>query len=724
MAKTRNAGRPFASQDLRHRNPSSSRRVTSRPCYHEPSDSDEGDFSSMDSHPQDSSEDGQTCAGGANSTPRTAKRRRSPRTKASGANENTSKSSNRIVPQWPAPSSPGGGGSRSSTAVPPKKRQRLSTAQDEEEASTEFIPNWQDPRIPFQCWADILFFAASIGGSTEELNTSWLVQAATICRTFAEPALTSLYRCPQLRHSTKVKRLAILFNRPPTETFCNYRIKVEALHMDIHIIPPAIIHQMIRPLQRLKELIIYTPMDQPPYRQLDVNLRWHYSEDLFRALGSSEDNNLDSEERPPAKVLKSWEWSGRFFGGCIPDAASMTRIHQTPTFAHLTKLSITNFQVPSLSNLHVKAKSDEEEMRAFNEDGMVIEAMAHAISQLTRLNHLVFESSTVMNDRLLPLLPKKLAHLELINCWEIKSADLAEFLLTHGSKLRTLSLRHNQSLALDFLVSLCETCPELRELHLNLSYYRHHDSVDDADPLYDQALLPGQIPRWPSSLRVINIEHVRDWSVEAAEGCLQSLIDSAKDLPHLRHLVIKSTLDIPWQVRATMRKEWRATLEKVFLRPSREPMSNRTLRPSTSDDQQKTRTKRRRGPPSPPSRRSGRIAAHSQDEDDGQRGRAGKSLRRKPRKLSYRDPDTDEDEVDQSDSEADTENGAPARSPSADSRGLFVQGLCKTVNVQFDNQKVRELQYGMEDFLDEEDDESEDEWDGDYDDDDDVIVFR
>lgn len=604
-----------------------------------------------------------------------------------------------------------GSGSRNASLVasasPATKRRKLLATQALG-APTCLAPNWTDLRISFECWTRI-FFCAAIGGTIDDLAAGWLVHAATSCRALAEPALTALYRCPRIKQASKAKRLATLLSRPPSDTMYNYRVKVEALHINIQIVPQAALYHLIRPLSRLRELIIYTPLDQPPYRQLDKNLRWHYTDDIFRALAAEGDG------KPLPTMLKTWEWSQRFFGQCVPDALAMARIHETLPFSQLTKLSLTNFQVPSLSNLQQKPHSDEGELRAYHEDGAVIESVAHAISKLPHLSHLVFESSTVLNHRLLPLLPKKLAHLELINCWEVKSDDLAGFLRAHGGDLRTLTLLHNQSLDLGFLTILSETCPNLRELHMNLSYYRHHDCVNDADPMYDQALLPSQVPTWPTSLRVVNIEHIRDWSAEAAETCLQSLIDSAGNLPHLRHLAIKSTLDIPWQARAAMRREWRARMEKVFLRPMACP------EPPAGEIEEMTRKRKKNsGAPSPPSRRSGRLAAQS----DGRLNEAAKNLRRRRRQPLYRDPDSDEDETDQSSGETDDGKALGETAAGGSLGSGEIQGLCETVNLQFDNQKVRELQYGMEDFLDDEEVESEDEWQGDDDDDESIVIFH
>ncbi|KAK4082040.1 hypothetical protein Purlil1_11361 [Purpureocillium lilacinum] len=729
MAVTRNAGRPTSAARAAsgRRNPGRSSRASprssKRPLYRESTDS-EGDADSQSSAVSESDEsdvaDLETSPRqGGNASGRARSSRR-------GVAENGhSTMSSNSYPQ-PAADTPKRQRDRvrkrrSAPSTPVKKRK---LAAPEDETPTAFIPDWRDPRISFECWSDVFHYAARMtASSSDDMATGWLVHAATTCRAFAEPALTALYRRPIIRNSLKAKRLASLLSRPATQTLYNYRAKIETLLIDIHMVPLHALKYLIQSLPRLKELIVYTPLDQPPYRQLDKYVRWSYASDIFKALEPSIPLPDGSIDKPFPTVLKSWEWSGRLIGGHVPTLESIIGIHQTAPFSKLTKLALTNFQVPSLSNLHQAPADEEGELRALHEDGVVIDVLAKAISQLGNLNHLVFESSTVMNDRLLPLLPQNLGHLELINCWEIKSEDLTRFLRTHGGSLRTLSLLHNQSLDLAFLTDLAETCPGLRELHMNLSYYRHHDSVNDADPMYEQALLPDQIPTWPSTLRVINIEHIRDWSVEAAEVFFQSLINSAGNLPDLRHLGIKAMLNIPWQARATMRQEWRDKMDMVFLRPFTPPRNFTTLRSTPTEEPWPTKSSPRHakkplGVSAPPSRRSGRIAAHDRDSDSAG-ARSSKSLRQhNGGRPLYREPDTDEDEVESSASESDD---AP-EAPDDDQPKLTVQGMCNTVNILVDNQKVGEQQYGMDDFLDEDEQESE-EWDGDDDDEDDAIAF-
>ncbi|KAH7311736.1 hypothetical protein B0I35DRAFT_438796 [Stachybotrys elegans] len=604
-------------------------------------------------------------------------------------------------------------GVKRTIATPPTPRsshvvqENGSAVKDEPEAGAK-IPDWTDPRIPYDAWADIFIYAGSQGD-----GANWLVRAATTCRALLEPALAAMYRCPNIKTAAKGRRLVALLERDPTETCINYRTKIESLHIDIHIVPQSILYQLIAPLPRLQELIIFTPLDHVPYRALDTAVRWHYTADIFRGLTGEASESGVMALSPAPTHLKSFEWSGSLLGGMVATIGDVVALHQTPAFSNLTRVSFTNVQVPSLHKPQPKPGDEEAALMLDREDGAVVQSVANAIAELKSLKHLVFESSTVMNDRLLPLLPDNLEHVELINCWEIKSEDLQLFLSSHGTKIRYLTLMHNQSLDLAFLTTLADTCPCLQELRLSMLYYRHHDSLNDADPLYDFALLPDQVPKWPSSIRVIEMEHIRDWSVETAEMFFQSLIDSAPNLPNLRHLAIKTMLDIPWQTRATMRHEWRGKLERVFLRPLEMPRSGNASGELDQEDAAAHPRKRRRTKLSlSPSRRSGRIAAH--------KTKSNSKLRRRQENYSmYREPDTDED-ITMSDSEDEGHSQDHDEDAATQEPDFHVQGLCTTVSILFDNQKPREIQYGMEDFR-VEDEESEEEWDGDYEDDDSVV---
>ena len=620
--------------------------------------------------------------------------------------------------------------SRAASSTP--KKRRMDSPSPDQLLPQGFIPDWQNPEMPYRAWTDIFYYAATTGGP-DSLDVNWLIGAATTCKAFCEAALTALYECPPIPNSAKARRLIALLERPTSETRFNYRAKIKSLYLDISAVPQTLLYRLIHPLPRLEELVFFTEYDQPPYRQLDRTVRWHYNEDIFKALLPAVESSSSVDQKSYHTKLESWEWSGRLLGGFISAIKDISRVHQESSFAHVTRISFTNFQVPSLHKPRPKHGDEDAESQLYNEDGAVIDSIGEAISQLKALKHLVFESSTVMNDRLLPLLPKNLEQLSLVNCWEVKSEDLEPFLHSHGRHLRRLVLSHNQSLEMAFLTTLAEACPRLEELRMNLSYYRHHNSLSlvksDADPLYDQALLPGQIPKWPCSIRVIDFEHVRHWGLEAAEMFLQSLIDSAVNLPNLRHLSLKTMLNIPWKARADMRVQWRGKLNKVFLRPFQPPRNQTSLRQPETDEPIEIRKKKRKTRDQEPSRRSGRLAAQFSDSDS-RHSTSSRDLRNLRGRPQYRDPDTDEDmlssgpEAEEAEASRKKDNKPSTQDSDDEWIPPFIQGLCNTVSIVFDNQKPREMQYGMEDFLDDDRSESDEEWDGDREEDDTVFDWR
>ncbi|XWW93272.1 hypothetical protein V2A60_001204 [Cordyceps javanica] len=737
MARTRNASRPTIEDPTpRRQNPSrkSKSRITDLADLSTSSESSSEEIS-IEDHSLESSESGaddHDFATGAEETAnafripvRTAKlastQRKTNRAEDRGASTSKHPETRRGASRNPPKRESTGTGSGHPS--PSKRSQQSRTQVREPIIFSGVIPDWKDSRIPAECWSDIFYYAAS-DDTPGSLAASWLLQVATSCHFFTEPALDTLYRWPTIRHATKAKKLATLLELPLSDTSFNYRSKIETLHLDIHVVSTATMCQLIHPLPRLRELIICTPLDQPPYRELAKTIRWHYSADIFRALLPGAVDTPAAALKLCHSQLKSWEWSGRLIGGYVDGLKDIGRIHELPSFTTLTRVSFTNFQTPSLRKR--SPKNDDEAAQFLSEDNSHIEAIASSLTRLPALSHLVFESSTVMNDHMFPLLPGGLLHLELINCWEVRSSDLAAFLREKGGDMRLLSLHHNQSLDLGFLTDLADNCPKLRELDMNLSYYKLHEAGNDSDPMYDQVLLTDQVPRWPRSIRVINIEHIRDWSVETAEMFLQTLIDNAPNLPNLRHLSVKTMLDIPWQSRAAMRTTWRDKMERVFLRrPPAPPRDYPMSRPEVPKQNVKTPP---RGSPkrsslltTPASRRSTRIAGHGGASSEKRRLSLRGSKGSKRRRF-YRDPDTDEDKVSSSGSSEEDSSSVGDGVASSDVP-IPVQGLCKAVNVVFDNQKVRELQYGMEDFHTDDSGADDDEWNGDYESDDPVLQF-
>lgn len=442
------------------------------------------------------------------------------------------------------------------------------------------IPPWQN--LPYHVFVRIFQYASYPlydEHTFQPLPSSrWLLNVAYMCRSFAEPALTVLHSSPPLVPMVQAHRLVDLLKADPLAMAYKYRQKVESLRIDVgqvaaYSLPGSghlDLHCLIKDLPRLDDLEFYHQKDMSPYRDLDLTIKWTYPESIFEAL-EYVDPAADASRGDKTSVckLKSWRWSSRLAGKKWP-IEMLPGLHSKPFFSSLRKIAFVNYQ-------WAPPKKDEE-------DPNHEKVLAKSLEALPELEHLIFESSTLVNATLLPLLPIGLKHLELINCWEVNADDFAAFLLTHGRHLRCLTLNHNQSLSLSFMPALGVACPDLEVFRMNLTYFNLHATYRDSEPIYDKLLEPDQVPVWPSKLQVIELIQLRKWETEAAEMFFQSLLDSASSLPDLRKLTIQAILNIGWRDRSSFRHKWVGDLERVFKRVSEPPLPVISVRPQISEE--------------------------------------------------------------------------------------------------------------------------------------------
>lgn len=339
---------------------------------------------------------------------------------------------------------------------------------------------------------------------------------------------------------------------PPADAHEDHQVMVKRLELDATqmsaLTDPtnsvADLAALVAALTTVREIDIFDPLDRPPYReQLKRMRRWQYPDELFSALQES------------SVRLWSWRWSSFF---CTKGLLWMKEIHADQAFQSLRDLTLTKFHT--------------DESRKLDETGPTVEELlGSALAVLPNIRSLAFESCKALNGRLLPLLPTNLLNLNITNCFNLTSDALQAFLAGHGRQIEELVLNHNQSLDLSFLVGLKESCPNLEILRMDLNYYSSLVMSADNEPLYDWLLGLDEIPTWPSTLRVIDMEYLRHWSSTAAINFFTSLIDSAGDLPWLRELRILAMVDIDWRQRADFRRKWAARFERVFARRDVDP---------------------------------------------------------------------------------------------------------------------------------------------------------
>ncbi|KAI9683730.1 MAG: hypothetical protein M1822_005920 [Bathelium mastoideum] len=421
------------------------------------------------------------------------------------------------------------------------------------------VPPWCT--LPYEILRETFTFAFEALQSEDRSSKkaiSWILDTACLCKTFTEPALSALYRYPPLLDRTRPHKLLELLARndeASSTRALNLGAKVKRLELEAESILAKKTHtygmfdmgKLVMYIPQLSEIDIYLDEDLPPYSMSEHGTRWHYPDRLFSALD-------DTQAR-----LRSFKWNFKLFGD--RDALLwMKEIHQKRPFQSLRHITIANFLLSSKKN-----GSDE-----------AVKALAANCTVLPELESICFQSSPGSTGLLLRDLPPTLRKLRLESCILITSDDLHDFLESHGLQLKELVLLHNRALDLAFLPHLGKTAPGLQLLKMDLNYFHDtHRTSRNSQPLYETLLASDEIPTWPRTLQTLEMSHLRKWeNLEAAKTFFQSLVDSAKDLPDLRTLVLKVILNSSWRERADFREKWIPRLQKIFLRKSDPPNPN------------------------------------------------------------------------------------------------------------------------------------------------------
>ena len=495
---------------------------------------------------------------------------------------------------------------------------------------------------------------------------------------------------------------------PKEKTYIDYAVKVKSLEIDKKRVAYAThgkqlldLSALVLQLPQLRHLEVLHPMDTPPYRPFHLR-PWQYPEDLFGALEAT------------GVRLKSWRWNR----DTIPKSEQtdiygfMIQTHTNKAFEYLSRLVVCGFDV----------NDSAEPPPSQIEGAQQPPGLASSISVLRHLKDLTFISCDVILEDFLERLPTNLERLELSNCLEVTSDMLQMYLVGGGSHLRELVLNHNAALNLAFLPSLKSLCPKLEVLKMDFTYYSERYNYNDAWAMYDQLLTENEVPTWPTSLRHLELVNLQKISTGPAQNLFRSLVDNARDLPDLRHLVIQAHINIPWRDRAGFRDQWIERLQRVYLRKNEGPnqkwgslkqfklwkqaqANGRALKDAPAkpakapyvdtDDEGDVPVRRRlshvRVTPRKP---SANIDVYS---DSGSDCEPEKSRRGRPRRSARVAESQSTSAPDEDSSESEEEEVNWRSQPE-----LFIQGLCQVVDIRIDNQRPRENQYTEANFLDSE----------------------
>ncbi|ORY01511.1 hypothetical protein BCR34DRAFT_574839 [Clohesyomyces aquaticus] len=577
------------------------------------------------------------------------------------------------------------------------------------------IPNWSS--LPYHILLQIFVYASHPLHDDNMFplpSIQWLALVARrCCNAFTKPALTALYRNPPI-FAIKQNRKDLVHHliSPPSTTHSDYSVMVKRLELDAtkmsQLTDPTHsvndLAALITSLKAIKEIDIFDPWDKPPFQPRSRGRRWNYPNELFIALRASELH------------LKSWRWHGAFLNH---QPIKMKEIHTDKAFVTLREVILTRFDLPKTpSKVTPPGQASTEEL------------LCSALAVLPSLRSLSFESCGVLNERLLSMLPNHLTSFSVTNCEELTSEALEAFLVTGGARLEELILNHNRSLDLSFMADLKHSCPRLEVLKMDLNYYTHWAITHDQAPNYAELLKEGEIPSWPSALRVIDLEFLRNWTPGVATAFFTSIIDSAEQLPWLRELRISAMVDNDWRARAEYRSKWTARFQRVFgkkismpsahlvsLRAFREWKARAASSAGMVEEGEAEKTSVLNTAIQSENEVEGRVN-HTDSTPESSKNTKGNETwgSKRLRTRAKNTPIHDESSGDESSSDHESNEGS-------DSEEIgFIQGKCHTVVFVIDNLRPRDNILHEDDFLDTEPSGDED-WNGEDPADDAVVLL-
>lgn len=631
----------------------------------------------------------------------------------------------------------------------PRPQMQSMTSSDIEETDappdlSSKLVSWQ--ALPYQILADIFLYASQPLWTSDFRVTHsahWLLETATICRSFAEPAISALYFSPPLGPPSRARNLIESLATQTDGSMFNYANKIKYLDVEADMTmgrkyrgqDPIDLGNLIRLTPQLRGVRIHLSPTVVFRLASRIRHKTSYQESIFTAL------------KIKRIALQDWIWCSDLAGKRY-QGPKLEAIHHSHAFQSLRNLTFIRY----------------DEVHAAEED------LAVAIKSLPNLKNLVFKGSRIINEKLLPLLPTQLERLELVNCPNLDSEGLLIFLETGGQNLLELILNHNQALNLSFLADFAVSCPKLKKLKMDLLYHSPNLTFIDVDAKFDALINEDEIPTWPSSLRDIELLYLRKWDLGMAECFFSSLVDSAASLPDLRRIKIRASVEESgWRERVEFRDKWTSRLRDVFFRVSKPPgahyrsisafkaykqrfphgtpqhqqaaqklghteVKKLTLKERVLVNHDKDSEIEKKPTPARRSRRllairprilrepsTGDESANDGDEDDGYkspkpaRSIAARRTRRRRKQetdvsSSSEDSALDDDPATEKASEEDDTDASKEKSAAT----IFIQGMCDVVNIFIDNLRPTEEQLHESDFLDEEMSGDED-WDGDAD---------
>ena len=573
------------------------------------------------------------------------------------------------------------------------------------------VPPWQT--LPYEILFQVFQYASyPLITETFEPTSSvyWLVQSALLCKGFGEPALSALYYAPPLTPPSRVHDLiTTLANQSEAASF-NYRAKIKYLDLEaLEVLcykslgqDPVRLADLVSKTTQLRGIDLRLKLDNPIYG----NGERHFAQAQSKRM--TDQTSLYAELVDHNIRLLEWTWNA-LLAAHLQVADELKAIHRKKAFQSLRSLTFVN-------------STD-------------IKQSAESTSVLPNMKILTLRNCHVGKLGDLKSVPSDLEFLAVYNCQSFASSILTPLLASHGANLRNLLLNHNNSLNLAFLPNLASSCPHLEKLHMDLRFYNTLVSSRDLEPHFDTLLTHKMVPTWPRSLQRLQLFHLRKWDMAAADTFFSSLVDSAAELPNLRYIDIKASInESNWRERISFRNKWQIRMERVFKRviippdprlrsisvfmkhkhefannpspgtyPATGSIRNEVKKRFTHVEIQSevsTNISSDSDAPLASRLRSKRGASHP-DSPNPLQQTPRPSRRSKPKRK--RNPDEDSStEEDSALEDLNNDKNSQLIPDDDDDKDLFIQGMCDVVRVAIDNLRPTEEHLNESNFLDDE----------------------
>ncbi|KAF1810973.1 hypothetical protein P152DRAFT_459844 [Eremomyces bilateralis CBS 781.70] len=446
------------------------------------------------------------------------------------------------------------GVSRIHSSKPKKsKRMELDQLKPPQDKGNSNMTGFQLAEFPYEIRVEIFKLAAYPLIDKKTLRATdgvkWLINMATMCKSFKEPALTALYEDPPISGSrAKPHLLADLLVKDPNETAVDYRAKIRYLHLDAkqHLILSAPgrgrfqLPSLTGPLTNLTGLHVDYLRTMVNTTGLGVVLERWVQPALDELKSTLKEFTLDIDliNRAGFFNFMLWAEGARALGS-------------------LEELVIHN------ANAHVLLRRDPETEPP--ERQVHVEILRDFIRQQPKLKSLRFVDSALIwypnsvhhdiNGKLLTQYEKNLTSVEFSSCTDLSTPHLNQFLMDNGRTLESLELYHNKELGLGFIQGLDRYCPKLKKFSIDLFEYRGDHMIGSPDWI-DSSGLDWTVA-FPPAIRSIAMVNLKGVTTISAINLFQSFLDRRSQMPNLRELVLHmNCTELTPRERAQFKRDW------------------------------------------------------------------------------------------------------------------------------------------------------------------------